>query len=362
MESYGELLKNARQAKKLTLDAVSRETSISREFLEALENENSGAFNGEAYLVGFLRNYAEYLELDSNKLISLYRNMMIQQSPVPEGLIEKPKPTYFVPVFIGGIAAVILSVILILYFAVYRRKLIEKENSYAVSEKIQEKTYELTDKPMNTRVYVGDSIIVPVKEDKIKLEVVSDTNSKLGLKGDTIGVQYFELSETRELDVDGDATIDFVLDVWEISSNDQSRGAEVYIVKKTDSAVSSIADNSIIQSTQKQNANYNLILEDVRPYPFTMNASFRKPCVFRYEVDRKNSKEGYYSNGDVVTLTANNRIRLWISNGNTVKFQVIASSQTYELEIGKAGECIVQDIKWILSDDGKYCLVVEQID
>ena len=61
-------------------------------------------------------------------------------------------------------------------------------------------------------------------------------------------------------------------------------------------------------------------------------------------------------------MTANNKVRVWISNGNTVKFQIIASSQTYELEIGKAGECIVEDIKWIRSEDGRYKLVVEPID
>ena len=83
MESYGALLKAAREEKKLTLESIESETSISKEFLEALENENTEIFHGEAYLVGFLRTYAEYLELDSKKLISLYRNMMIQESPVP---------------------------------------------------------------------------------------------------------------------------------------------------------------------------------------------------------------------------------------------------------------------------------------
>ena len=126
--------------------------------------------------------------------------------------------------------------------------------------------------------------------------------------------------------------------------------------------ISEIADNSSIPLQQKTNVNHTVIIEDNRAYPFTLNASFRKPCVFRYEVDRKNSVENYYANGDVVTMTANNKVRVWISNGNTVKFQIIASSQTYELEIGKAGECIVEDIKWIRSEDGRYKLVVEPID
>lgn len=361
MESYGALLRNAREAKRLTLEAVERETSISKDFLEGLENENTEVFHGEAYLVGFLRNYAEYLELDSKKLISLYRNMMIQESPVPEGLIEKPKPTYLVPAIVAGCITVVLATVLIIYFAVYRRQQIAKQNSYAISEKVQQKTYELSDKPINARVYIGDQIVVPSKNGNVILTVTSDTDSKLGLNT-PVGTQYFELSETRELDIDGDAAIDFVLDVWEISSNNQSRGAEVYIVRKDESAALEVADSTIIPMQQKENVNQAMIFEDNRTYPFTLNASFRKPCVFRYEVDRKNSVENYYTNGDVVTMTANNKVRVWVSNGNTVKFQVIAASQTYELEIGKAGECMVEDIKWVRLDDGRCRLVVEPIE
>lgn len=361
MESYGALLRTAREGKKLTLETVERETSISKEYLEALENENTEVFHGEAYLTGFLRNYGDYLELDSNRLVLLYRNMMIQESPVPEGLIAKPKSTYFVPVIISSCIAAVVAIAVIFYFAVYRRKLLDKQNAYAVSEKIQQKEYQLSDKPINARVYVGDKIIVPAKDGNVTLTVTSDINSRLGLST-PVGEQFFELSETRELDIDGDASIDMVLDVWEISANDQSRGAEVYIVRKDENAVTEVVDNTIIPTVQKANANQTVVFEDNRSYPFTLNASFRKPCVFRYEVDRKNSVENYYTNGDVVTMTANNKVRVWISNGNTVKFQVIAASQTYELEIAKAGECVVEDIKWVRSDDGRYRLVVEPID
>lgn len=358
MDSYGELLRTAREEKKLTLEKVERETSISKDFLEALENENTEVFHGEAYLTGFLRNYAEYLELDSKKLILLYRNMMLQEAPVPEGLIAKPKSTYLPAIIISCAIAVCVITGIIVYFAAFHKK---SENSSAISSKVQQNTYELTDKPINTRVYVGDQIVVPAKDGKIILTVTSDTNSKLGVKT-PVGEQFFELSETRELDIDGDASIDMVLDVWEISSTDDSRGAEVYIVRKDENAVTEIADNTIIPTLPKAEVNQTVIFEDNRTYPFTLNASFRKPCVFRYELDRKNSVENYYTKSDVVTMNANNKVRVWISNGNTVVLQVIAAGQTYEIEIAKAGECVVEDIKWIRTDDGRYRLVVEPID
>ena len=48
MESYGEILRKARENKNLDYETIERETSIIRQFLEGLENEDNSAFPGEA--------------------------------------------------------------------------------------------------------------------------------------------------------------------------------------------------------------------------------------------------------------------------------------------------------------------------
>ena len=355
-------MRHAREEKKISIETAAKETSISQRYIEALESENTAVFHGEAYVVGFLRNYSEYLNVDAARLTKLYHAALVQESPVPEGLIAKPRPTYFVPaIATSSIAVVTTIVLLILYFTVYRPKQIAKQNEYAVSNKVQQKIYELDSKPLNERLYVGDQILVPNKGGNIMLTVASDTDSRLGLQT-PIGLQYFDLSETRELAVDGDSAVALVIDVWEVASNKNSRGAEVYIMLKDGSAVTENIDETTIPLLASQQANQTVVLEDNRAYPFTLNASFRNPCVFRYEVDRKDSVENYYTNGDAVTMTANNKTRVWISNGNTVKFQVIAGGRAHDLEIAKAGEVVVEDIKWIRTDDGRYRLVVESLD
>ena len=362
MDSYGAILRHAREEKKISIETAAKETSITQHYLEALESENTEVFHGEAYVVGFLRNYAEYLNVDAARLTKLYHAALVQEAPVPEGLFEKPKPTYFVPAIVTSSIIVVTTVtLLILYFTVYRPKQIAKQNEYAVSNKVQQKTYELDSKPLNERLYVGDQILVPSRDGNIMLTVASDTDSRLGLQT-PVGLQYFDLSETRELDIDGDSAVDLVVDVWEVSSNKNSRGAEVYIMLKDGSAVTENVDETSIPLLASQQADQTIILEDNRAYPFTLNASFRNPCVFRYEVDRKDSVENYYTNGDAVTMTANNKTRVWISNGNTVKFQVSAGGRAHDLEIAKAGQVVVEDIKWIRTDEGRYRLVVEALD
>ena len=86
MESFGEILRTTRESKGIDIPKAERETSISKEYIVALETEDVSTFPGEPYLIGFLRNYSEYLGLDSKKLISLYKAKMIEESPIPEGL------------------------------------------------------------------------------------------------------------------------------------------------------------------------------------------------------------------------------------------------------------------------------------
>ena len=152
--------------------------------------------------------------------------------------------------------------------------------------------------------------------------------------------------------------------VSDVSVSEENRGAEVRLLRRTGgNYASSVSHDDIPFATEiVSNHKQIVIFEDNRAYPFTLNGSFRGPCVFRHMVDRHDSVESYFTSGEVVTMTANNGIRLWMSNCNTLKFSIIADSKSYDLEIGKAGQVLVEDIKWIKDTDGKYKLVVIELD
>lgn len=69
----GELLKNEREQKGLTLKDVERETSIRSAYIDAIEREDFAALPGEVYARGFVRNYANFLRLDSDEVVSQFR-------------------------------------------------------------------------------------------------------------------------------------------------------------------------------------------------------------------------------------------------------------------------------------------------
>jgi cytoskeletal protein RodZ len=71
-ESIGEILREARHQKKLSLEEASRATKIKLEILEKLESDEFDRLAAPMYTKGFLKLYAEYLGLDSQFVVDSY--------------------------------------------------------------------------------------------------------------------------------------------------------------------------------------------------------------------------------------------------------------------------------------------------
>ena len=65
----GKKLKEAREEKGLSLRDVEEATKIRKKYLQALENENFDVIPGKTYARGFLKNYSNFLSLDTNALL-----------------------------------------------------------------------------------------------------------------------------------------------------------------------------------------------------------------------------------------------------------------------------------------------------
>jgi len=72
-ENIGKRLQEARRCKEISLQKVSEETRISKEYLEALEKEEYDLFPAKVYVVSFIRSYARYLGLDAEVLVHIYK-------------------------------------------------------------------------------------------------------------------------------------------------------------------------------------------------------------------------------------------------------------------------------------------------
>lgn len=72
MREIGQVLRQAREERGMTLEQVSSRTMIAKKYLLALEEGDFNLFPGEVYLKGALRKYAAELELNQEGLLSRY--------------------------------------------------------------------------------------------------------------------------------------------------------------------------------------------------------------------------------------------------------------------------------------------------
>jgi cytoskeleton protein RodZ len=70
----GEILRRTRVHYKRSIEDVEGALRIQAKQIEAIETGNTEALPARVYAIGFVRSYAEYLGLDSEKIIELFKN------------------------------------------------------------------------------------------------------------------------------------------------------------------------------------------------------------------------------------------------------------------------------------------------
>lgn len=98
MQTVGELLREEREKKGLSIKDIETAISIRSLYINAIEEDNYSVIPGEVYLKGFIRNYANYLGLDGQEMVNSYRQSQLppitHESIASETLdtaVEKPK-------------------------------------------------------------------------------------------------------------------------------------------------------------------------------------------------------------------------------------------------------------------------------
>jgi cytoskeletal protein RodZ len=68
-KKLGEIFKARREERRLSLKEIESVTSIRANYLEAIEEGQAQKFLSQIYIYGFIRQYATYLGLDTEKLV-----------------------------------------------------------------------------------------------------------------------------------------------------------------------------------------------------------------------------------------------------------------------------------------------------
>jgi cytoskeletal protein RodZ len=122
MFSVGEILKKERERKGISLSQVEKGIRVRKKFLEAIEQNKWESFSSKVYISGIIKNYSDYLGLDSKRSLAFFRRDYERKEDVR--FKRKISSKYLTPqtkkVAIGVIAVVFL--IFSIYFG-YQLKL-----------------------------------------------------------------------------------------------------------------------------------------------------------------------------------------------------------------------------------------------
>lgn len=93
MTGLGRRLREAREARGLSIEQVERDTRIGRHYIEALEAEDFAAFPADVYARGFLRSYASYLGLDPAEAVAAMPREEPEEAETPRPRRARPAST-----------------------------------------------------------------------------------------------------------------------------------------------------------------------------------------------------------------------------------------------------------------------------
>lgn len=128
MKTVGQLLKETREAKNLSLDDISKATKIQKRYLISIENDDLKQISSQAYANGYVKNYSEFLGLNSRNVLAFLRR---QTKEVPRSVILPQKSNETIktaryrltPGKFLVLVVVFLLIVFIGYFGIQYRRL-----------------------------------------------------------------------------------------------------------------------------------------------------------------------------------------------------------------------------------------------
>lgn len=297
MKKVGQILKEARDKKNVSLEEVERATRIRKKILAYLEESSWEKLPSATFIKGLLKNYGEYLDLDTNSLLAFFRREYEEpkvQKDVSPARIKKPR-IRVTPQIITLLAflAIFLSGGLYL-FSQYR--------SFTAAPLL-----EVSEPANNT------------KNETLNINVVGKTYPDAILK---INGQTVQLSPGGTFSV----AVSLVEGINTIIVTAENRFGQI----STDKRTVVVENKKPTDQDQKQDNSVVLAL-NIGP----------EAANIRVEADGKNIFEGVLVSGSNKNFSANERIKIFTSNAGSTKVTFDGKEEV----LGKEGEALEREFK-----------------
>ena len=354
MESIGERLRSAREAKKLTIKQVVKETNITHLYVEALEDEEFDKFPSETYLIGFLRSYAEYLKLDTDEIIQAYKGYKIGESATPLEELTKPTAPSFTMMFQSlflkykniifvAVIAVVAFVIFIGFHELFTKHSVSNKNSISVTDiknkfknnkKFKIRNLSLMNNKGFDLIYNNEAVqfLVDSKEVVFILKEI---------KKDNVTIQFYPDKSKKELKLNKPETFqkrDWPRDVtFQLKGLTKNRAKIMISLGKKDKKIEK--KDKKIDSKKEYTS---VVAMDKRNLKIVFEANFVQKCFVEIYLDGSKKRPGFIPSGSHRRWEANEIIQVKLGNAGGIQGKINGKAFTF----GGVGQVANKVITW----------------
>ena len=123
-ETLGQVFKRYREAERIKVEQIEKDTKISKRMILAIENDDYNNLPDDLYTTNLIRTYAKYLSLDYNKLLNLYKRAK-EKSASNKNLAAKKVKIYITPQRARNLVILLIVLILFIYLGLQINKIFQ---------------------------------------------------------------------------------------------------------------------------------------------------------------------------------------------------------------------------------------------
>ncbi len=339
MKSIGNVLKEAREARGLSIEQITQDINILQAYLEAMEEERFEVFPAETYLLGFLRVYAEYLGLDLDKTINLYKSYKMGEEPAPLEQLIGVKRGYIPPQRLIKMTALTLGGLLLLGGLFFLGTIAVEAFNNRGRDAVE---YSFDDNEAHWELVDGDRILLPYEQGTLIMEI------SVGEDRLVISSPYWQAplslspgDETILPSKNGLPVLRFHL--VGVDNNKAQLSAyrtDVMVDEATQGETALLPPD---EGTTAREDETTILSGKTSPEAFSLNVLFSGYSFFRYQRDKEEEVEKFYQEGERIRLDVSNSVVFGYSSGGYVVLRIAGTS----VPTGVAGEVAVKSIRWV---------------
>lgn len=358
MRSLRDVLIKQREEKGLSIAQVSYETNISKKYIEALESEDFNVFPAEAYLLGFLRNYAEFLDIDEAAIMAEYKNCLLREEPTPLSELTATGSSFkfrawiiYVPAILAVLVFGVPPIVRLIGNQIRNRK-----EALRLANEDKTKYYEIDGDFSDKKVKIGDSLSMQIGNNTLTY-IIRELDSGLVITENFGGVErILALKLGSEVSAEfTDQAKKYVITLLLKDIGGFSDGSAIMKIKvdTNEIAVLNESDLDDVGNQTTGKTSKTIMIKKRSPDPYSISIKFEGDILFRYQQKGRELKENFYQKDSVLSMDVTRSIKIWTSNAGLTKLKLNGEV----LVLGRTGEVHVFTLKWIyVKDKDEYRL------